>query len=106
MYPAGLYGTTTHELHQEVYPGDFDSQTISNGIVDFIYGGEGRDPNEKRSIACVILCIFDVAVHWLYKNQPASAAHYTESEVHTFYLATKMVQWLRPIFTKPCIPSI
>ena len=28
------------------------------------------------------------------KTQPASAAHSTDSKVRTFYLATKMVQWL------------
>ena len=37
------------------------------------------------------------AVHWSAKTQPASEAHSTDSEVCTFYLATKMVQWLRPI---------
>ena len=55
MYPSGLYGTTTHDLHQEVSPGDFHSQNISNGLVDFANGGEFRTPNYKQSISCIIL---------------------------------------------------
>ena len=97
MYPSGLYGTTTHELHQEVTSGNFHSHNISNFFVSFVDGGEDRASNDKSVIACVILCIFGVSIHCSAKTQPASAAHSTDSEVRTFYLATKMVQWLQPI---------
>ena len=50
MYPAVLYGTTTHDLRQEVSPGEFYSQNISNGLVDFSDGLEGRTTNYKRAI--------------------------------------------------------
>ena len=40
---------------------------------------------------------FGVAVHLPAKTQPSSAAHYTDSEFRTFYLDTKMVQWIRTI---------
>ena len=39
MYPSGLDGTTTHDLRQEVSPGDFHYQKIPNGLVDFADGG-------------------------------------------------------------------
>ena len=71
MYPYGLARTTTHELHQQLYPGDFHSQKIYNGLVAFSDGGEGRNPNKKCTIACVILCLFGISVHWPEKiNQP------------------------------------
>ena len=54
-------------------------------------------PNEKCAIYFIILSLFVAPVHWLTKTQPASAAHSTDSEVDTFYLATKMVQYLLPI---------
>ena len=41
MYPAYLKGTTTHDLRQEVSPGDFHSQNISNGLDFFVSGVEG-----------------------------------------------------------------
>ena len=37
--PSGLDVTTTHELCQEVSPGDFHSHNISNGPVNFTDGG-------------------------------------------------------------------
>ena len=40
MYPTVLYGTTTHELHQEVALGDFHSQKISNCLLFLADGGE------------------------------------------------------------------
>ena len=98
MYPAGLYGTTTHDLHQEVSPGYFHPQKISNSLVAFSYGVEGRAPNEKRAVACGILFLFGVAVHCSDKTQPASSDHSTDYEVRTFYLDTKMVQFLQHIF--------
>ena len=100
IYPAGLDITTTHDLSREVSPGDFHSQNISNVLVDFSDEGEGRSPNDKCAISCVILCIFGVAVHWSAKTQPDSSYHSADSEVCTFYLATKMVQWFRPILKK------
>ena len=57
IYPAVLDGATTHDLRQEVSPGDFHSQKISNGLVAFEYGVEGRDPNDKHAISRVILYI-------------------------------------------------
>ena len=39
MYPDGLYGTTTHDLCQEVSSGKFHSQHISNVLVTFSDGG-------------------------------------------------------------------
>ena len=91
MYPDGLDGNITHNLHQEVSPSNFHSQNISNGLVTFADGGEGRSPDDKRVIACFILCIFDVAVYWWTKNQPESADKSTHSEVRNFYLATKII---------------
>ena len=96
MYPAGLYDTITHDLHQEVSQVDFYSQKIFNGLVSFAYVGEGRTPNYKRSIAYVIP-LFYVAINWADKTQPAYVSHYTDSEVRTFYIATKMIKWPQPI---------
>ena len=70
---------------------------ISNGLVYFSHGQEVCAPNDKISIYCIILCLFGVSIHWSAKNQPSSAAHSKDSEVSTFYLSTKMVQWIRPI---------
>ena len=39
IYLSDIYGTTTHELHQEVYPGDFHSQNIPNSRIAFVAGG-------------------------------------------------------------------
>ena len=63
MYPPDLDVTTTHDLYREVSPDYLHSQKISNGLVAFSDGVEGRYPNDKRAIACVILCIFVVSVH-------------------------------------------
>ena len=41
--------------------------------------------------------LFGVSVQLLDKTQPDSVAHSTDSDVCTFYFATKMVQCLRPI---------
>ena len=94
MYPAGLDFTATHDLCQEVSPDNFHSQKISNGLIYFSYLGEDHSPKYKRSVACAIHCIFGVAIHWSDKTQPASAAHSTDSYVRTFYLSTKIVQWI------------
>ena len=40
MYPTGLVGTATHDLHQEVFPDESHFQKISNGLVPFLYGVE------------------------------------------------------------------
>ena len=64
MYDAILDGTTTHEIRQEVSPCDFHSKKISNGLVSFADGGGGLSPNDKRYIACAILCIFGFSIHW------------------------------------------
>ena len=77
MYPYGLYSTTTHDICKEVYPGDFHSQKISNGVVYFAYGGEVRAPNDKCAIAYTILCLFGIVVRWSAKNQPSYLAHST-----------------------------
>ena len=79
------------------FPVDFHSQKIFNSLVCFADVGQGRALNDKIFIACVIICIFGVAVHLSAKTHPVSAAHYTCSDVCTFYLATKMVQWIRPV---------
>ena len=91
------YGNTTHKLRQESPPGEFHSQKICNGLIYFSDGGEGRSPKYKRTIACAIICLSGVAVHWSGKTKPASAANSTDSRFLTFYLATKMVQWHQPI---------
>ena len=72
------------------------SHNIPNGLVVFAYGGEGCAFNEKRTISCVVLCIFRISIHWLAKTQPASASHSKDSEVLTLYLSTKMFEWLCP----------
>ena len=92
MYPYVIYGTTTHELHQDIYPGEFHFKNIRNTLVDFSGGGEGCTLNNKRDVAFIILCIFGIAIHWSAKNQPDSTAHSIYPEVRTFYLATIMVQ--------------
>ena len=97
MYPTGLVGTATHDLHQEVFPDEYHFQKISNGLVPFLYGVEVCALNQKPAIACFILCIFIIDVHWLAKNQPVSVAHSTYYKVLTLYFATRMVQRLRPI---------
>ena len=68
-YTYGLDGNKTHELRQEVSPGGFHPQDISNGLVGFADGVEICASNN---------------VHWSAKIQPASEAHSTESEVHIF----------------------
>ena len=97
MYPDVVYGTTTHDLCQGFSPGGFHSQKISNGLVSFAGGVKVRASNDKRYIAYAILYIFGIGLHWSVKNQSESVSHYIDSEVCTFYLATKMVQCLRPI---------
>ena len=77
MYPVGLYGTANYDLRQEISPGNSHSQNISNCLFAFAYEGEGRTPNDKLIIACVILCIFGIYVHWSNKTQLASAPHTT-----------------------------
>ena len=39
IYTYGIDGTNTHNLRQEVSPGDFHSKNISNCLVDFADGG-------------------------------------------------------------------
>ena len=39
MYPSSLNGTIIHEIRQEVFPGDFHSQNISNDLVVFVDEG-------------------------------------------------------------------
>ena len=63
-YISGFDSTTPHDLCQEVYPGKFHSQKRSNGLVAFADGVEYRSPNDKRSIACIIICIFGADVNW------------------------------------------
>ena len=94
IYLSGIEGTTTNEIRQEVSPGDLHTQKIPNGIVAFAEDGEDHAYNKKFAISCIILCIFLVAINCSDKTQPASAAYSTDSEVFTFYLATKMFQWL------------
>ena len=45
MYPYGLYGTTTRDLFQDIYPGNFHSQKIPNGLVASVDVVEGLSPN-------------------------------------------------------------
>ena len=78
MYPDGYIGTTTHDLHQEVYQGNFYSKKISNGLVVFAHVSEGCSPNDKYATYYVILCIFGVAVLWSEKlNHPLQHIQYT-----------------------------
>ena len=93
-YLSGLDRNITNEINQEFPSGNFYSHNISNGLILFVDGGEGRASNEKRLIACIIPCIFGIAVHQSYENLPASETHSIESKLLIFYLATKMVQWL------------
>ena len=37
MYTAGINGNTTHDIHKEVYPGNFQYQNKYDGLVDFAY---------------------------------------------------------------------
>ena len=97
MYHSGIDRNKTHELHQEVSPGNFHSQNLSNGLISFADHVEGYTSNNKCIIECVILCIFRIAVHWLAKTQPDSASHSTYYKVLILYLAKKMVQWIWPI---------
>ena len=79
MYPTGLDGTTTHDLCQEVSPGNFQSQKISSDLVDLVDGGEGLPPNYKCTISGVIFCLFGVSIHCSEQTQPAYAAHSVHS---------------------------
>ena len=51
MYPASLDVTTTNDLWQEVSPGKFHFQNISNGLVAFSGGGEVHVPNDQHAVA-------------------------------------------------------
>ena len=75
MYFVGFGVTTNHEIRQELFPGDFYSKNIANGLVDTSYGGEGYAPDDKHSLSYIIICLFSVAVNWSSKTQPVYAAH-------------------------------
>ena len=83
MYPSGFDGTTTHEFRQDVSPGDFCSQNISNGLVAFSDGEEGRAPNERRTISCIIL-FFLVLILTGHKNpnQPMHPITHAQKFTH------------------------
>ena len=66
-------------------------------MVAFTDDVEGRATNDKHAIACLIFCIFVLAIDWPDKTQPASEDQSPESEVRTFYLPPQMFQWIRPI---------
>ena len=55
IYTVVIDGNTTHDLGQEVSPGKFHSQKISNVLVAFLDGVEGSPPNDKHAIIYVIL---------------------------------------------------
>ena len=91
MYPCVLDVTTTHELRQEVSPGDLHSRNVPNILISFAYGGEVRAFNEKCAIAYVVLYIFEFFIHWSSKTQPPSTDHSTNYEVLKFYFDTKVL---------------
>ena len=62
IFTTGLDSNTTHELRQEVSPGNLHYQSIFNGLVAFAYGREVIYLNDKLKIVCVILYIFGVVV--------------------------------------------
>jgi len=97
MYPRGVQIHGDHKLSHGFSIDDVDDATITNHLAAFADGGEGRSLNDRRSIACVILALLGVAIHWKGVTQPAVSAHSTDSEVRTFYVATKLVQNIRPI---------
>ena len=71
VYNYVINGNATHELHQEVSPNNIQSQKIYNCLLDFADGVYGCTYNDKRSIACVLLCLFVISIYWLAKiNQP------------------------------------
>ena len=46
-------------------------KNIYNCLLDFADGVYGCTYNDKRSIACVLLCLFVISIYWLAKiNQP------------------------------------
>ena len=79
MYPAVLDGTTTHDLHEEVSLGEYNSENISNVLVAFAYRVERRAPNDKGAKACIIFWIlvlrFTVQPK---KNQPLQTITQTQ----------------------------
>ena len=48
MNPYGIGITGRHEIRQEVSPGDFNTQHISNGILEFVDGVEGQTVNNNQ----------------------------------------------------------
>ena len=99
MYPRGLDLNGTDTLAHEVSPDTFHHQEIPNDLVFFVDGGEGSSLTDKRSIACILACIFGVAIHWHASTQPDCSAHSTHSEIRSFFLATKTAQFL-------CLPLL
>ena len=63
IYPSVIYGTKTHELCQEVSPGNYHSKNTPISLFAFADGGEGCTLNKKHAIASIIFCLFGVAVH-------------------------------------------
>ena len=68
-HPSVLDGTAIHELLQELSSCDLHYQNISNGLVDFTDGGEGRDPNGEHAIACIIFCSFGVSTNFVKRDR-------------------------------------
>ena len=98
MCPRNVKVEGTHTLKHHFSIDPLDEATITNNLADFADGGEGRSACDRRSIACVIMTLLlGVAIHWKAVTQPGASAHSTDSEVRTFFVATKMIQNARPV---------
>ena len=97
MYPRGadIYGTNL--LWCTYGNCQFDEHIIHNGLELFVDSNHAHVVDDLCSISCILFTFLGITVHWKVGKQTFITTHSTDSEVRTFYIVTKMDEYLRHI---------
>ena len=97
MYPHGADLAVTNLLFCTYENFQFDEYFICSGQELFVYDYYSRDVADLCSISCIIFTSLGITNHCKVSNKTFIVTHSTESEVCTFYIVTKMENYLRQI---------
>ena len=94
IYPRGYDISVTNLLRYTYVNGQFYEQIIRNGLSLFVDADHACAVADCRSISCILFMLLGVTVHWKVGKHPFIATNSTDSEVRTFYIVTKMAEYI------------
>ena len=85
------------KIRYEYEPGKFYEQVFENLLVLFADADHARDIATRKSMGCMYAQLLGVNVDWIIGKHSCVAAHSTDAEIRSYYIAMQRNKYLRVI---------